>query len=129
MQALILQAAYIDKVGRSQETLLQVFEGVHQVYDVFAHQNVEFWSTMMVAYNTTGFISCAGTNFAIRATALRACGMPHSQHLLNLQCGNDRKPFCSFYVGGKLMASSLIAPLLIGTRTSISQNCEEKIKD
>lgn len=64
---------------RKQEEIMrfpkQVFEGVHQVYDVFAHQNVEFWSTMMVAYNTTGFISCAGTNFAIRASALRACGM------------------------------------------------------
>ncbi len=59
---------------------MQVFEGVHQVYDVFAHQNVEFWSTMMVAYNTTGFISCAGTNFAIRASALRACGMPSIDH-------------------------------------------------
>jgi len=52
----------------------QVFEGVHPIYDVFAHQNVEFWSTLMVAYNTTGFISCAGTNFAVRAAALRALG-------------------------------------------------------
>ena len=56
---------------------MQVFEGVHQMYDVFAHQNVEFWSTLMVAYNTTGFISCAGTNFAIRASALRALGKSH----------------------------------------------------
>ena len=53
-----------------------MFEGVHQVYDIFNHQNVEFWSTLMVAYNTTNFISCAGTNFAIRASALRALGKP-----------------------------------------------------
>ena len=54
----------------------QVFEGVHPVYDIFNHQNVEFWSTLMVAYNTTNFISCAGTNFAVRASALRALGEP-----------------------------------------------------
>lgn len=66
-------------IGCSDECLirgfLQVFEGVHPVYDIFNHQNVEFWSTLMVAYNTTGFISCAGTNFAVRANALRAIGM------------------------------------------------------
>lgn len=54
--------------------LLQVFEGVRKISDVFNHINVEFWSVLMVAYNTTGFISCAGTNFGIRATALKALG-------------------------------------------------------
>ena len=53
----------------------QVFKGVNWRLDILNHQNVEFWSTMMPSYNTTGFISCAGTNFAIKAAALRELGM------------------------------------------------------
>ncbi|KAK9813505.1 hypothetical protein WJX73_003018 [Symbiochloris irregularis] len=52
----------------------QVFKGVNYTIDILNHVNVEFWSTMMVSYNTTGFISCAGTNFAIKAAALRQLG-------------------------------------------------------
>ena len=82
----------------TSRSYVQVFEGVHQVYDVFAHQNVEFWSTMMVAYNTTGFISCAGTNFAVRASALRACGIPYSQYLLNFQLSDCSNTSCFWYI-------------------------------
>ena len=72
------------------------------MYDIFNHQNVEFWSTLMVAYNTTNFISCAGTNFAIRVSALRALGkLPKT-----LKQGKNRKEsHCDSYI--KLENSAL----------------------
>lgn len=70
----LLGFSYNTNTMQISKAPVQVFEGVHPMYDVFAHQNVGFWNTLMVAYNTTGFISCAGTNFAVRATALRSCG-------------------------------------------------------
>ena len=76
---------------------MQVFEGVHPVYDIFNHQNVEFWSTLMVAYNSTDFISCAGTNFAIRATALRALGMALSGQLCKVSfCAYELNAFHTY---------------------------------
>lgn len=62
---------------------MQVFKGVDYKIDILNHQNVEFWSTMMPSYNTTGFISCAGTNFAIKAKALRHLGEFHCEAVLN----------------------------------------------
>ena len=52
----------------------QVFRGVSYWDDVFNHENVGFWHYLQPAYNVMGFISCAGTNFLIRANAFAQAG-------------------------------------------------------
>ena len=53
---------------------LQVFRGCLLGTDILNYRNTEFWSHQQPAYNLRRFISCAGTNFLIRASAFREAG-------------------------------------------------------
>lgn len=39
--------------------------------DIFNHSNIQFWEYMQPGFDAWGFISCTGTNFLMRAEALR----------------------------------------------------------
>ena len=54
--------------------LEQVFRGVTEYIDVLNHRNIDFWNHQQPAYNQRDFISCAGTNFLIRARAFTEAG-------------------------------------------------------
>lgn len=54
--------------------LLQVFKGCFLGTDILNHLNIDFWHHQQPAYNLRKFISCAGTNFLIRASAFRQAG-------------------------------------------------------
>ena len=54
---------------------VQVFRGVHWSDDVFNHENIGFWHYLQPSYNVLGFISCAGTNFVVRASAFAQAGI------------------------------------------------------
>lgn len=54
--------------------LPQVFKGCLLGTDILNHRNIDFWSHQQPAYNLRKFISCAGTNFLIRASAFTAAG-------------------------------------------------------
>lgn len=54
--------------------LLQVFKGCLLGTDILNHRNIDFWSHQQPAYNLRKFISCAGTNFCIRASAFIEAG-------------------------------------------------------
>ena len=58
----------------NQLSSLQVFRGVHWLDDVLNHENISFWHYLQPAYSIMGFISCAGTNFLIRANAFAQAG-------------------------------------------------------
>ena len=55
--------------------LPQVFKGCLLGTDILNHRNIDFWSHQQPAYNLRKFISCAGTNFLIRASAFTAAGL------------------------------------------------------
>ena len=57
------------------QLLLQVFKGCLLGTDILNHRNIDFWSHQQPAYNLRKFISCAGTNFLIRASAFVEAGM------------------------------------------------------
>lgn len=61
---------------------VQVFRGVHWSDDVFNHENIGFWHYLQPSYNVLGFISCAGTNFLVRASAFAQAGNASSLSLV-----------------------------------------------
>lgn len=58
----------------------KVFRGCLLGSDVLNHRNIDFWSHQQPAYNLRGFISCAGTNFLIRASAFIEAGARLEHH-------------------------------------------------
>ncbi|KAK9785109.1 hypothetical protein WJX73_003901 [Symbiochloris irregularis] len=52
----------------------QAFFNVDIGADIFNHGNIQFWEYAQVGYGAIDFISCTGTNFLVRSTALREAG-------------------------------------------------------
>ena len=74
MQTQLPKPASFPRAELRVRCLPQVFRGVSFWDDVFNHENVGFWHYLQPAYNVMGFISCAGTNFLIRANAFAQAG-------------------------------------------------------
>ncbi|KAK9842280.1 hypothetical protein WJX81_004432 [Elliptochloris bilobata] len=52
----------------------QCFHNLNLHSDIFNHSNVHFWEYMQPGYDALGFISCTGTNFLVRSTAMMEVG-------------------------------------------------------
>lgn len=52
-------------------------QGYHNVLpdsDIFNNVNLAFWEYILPGYDAWGYVSCTGTNFALRASAVAHCG-------------------------------------------------------